>query len=383
MVFDNAIVGGITSVGINYLKIFKKLGYTSDVYVVGKFDQLIINELSNHTKNIYIRKLPERICPEFSWKIAERYVFGKFVFPFIYIMLSFVVWFYKMFTKKRIYDITIAFSGHINDLTFVGDNFIKGKKKVAWLHGNQTGYYIITRGFAFLYKKIKNIVVLSDDDKEVCKKINNLFGINYKKIYNPIFDNVKKIDNKVVRELNNKYGEFILSVGRLSNDKDPETIIEAYKILREKYNISNKLVFVGDGPKKDWLIDYVSNCGLECYIFFVGSKMDVQNYYSAAKLFILSSPLEGLPTVVIEVMNFGVPVISSNSVPGAGEIIENGKNGLIYPVGDFEKLAFQCNYLLNNESKQSEFSSNGKLKIQEFDPSVIEVKLQEFINVLK
>ena len=58
--------------------------------------------------------------------------------------------------RKDTYDVAIAFSGHMNDLTFVAENFIKSKKSIAWLHGALYGYMLSSTGYFILYAIIKN-----------------------------------------------------------------------------------------------------------------------------------------------------------------------------------------------------------------------------------
>ena len=66
----------------------------------------------------------------------------------------------------------------------------------------------------------------------------------------------------------------------------------------------------------------VKKLSLEERVFFTGVRYDVQNYYATAKLFIHSSKLEGLPTVLLEAMKYGLPIVATNSKPGVPEILK-------------------------------------------------------------
>ena len=68
--------------------------------------------------------------------------------------------------RRPCYDVAVGFSGHYNDLSFVAYNFIRSKRKIAWLHGALYQYIMSSQGFETLYKKIKNLVVLVGDGQE-------------------------------------------------------------------------------------------------------------------------------------------------------------------------------------------------------------------------
>ena len=201
--------GGIERVCIDYIRLLKKNGYTIDLYVLNSKELDMRSEIPEDV-NLIIRPLSNFICPETYWRLAVKYSWGKYLFLFPYVFFSVLLFVYKTIigTREK-YDIAIAFAGHINDLTFVADGFVKAKKKVCWLHGGIHGYMAIGPSYQFLYQKIKNLVVLSDLVQDECLFFNRQLDLNIRKIYNPSFIASKKVDKKEVSDIQERYGDFI------------------------------------------------------------------------------------------------------------------------------------------------------------------------------
>ena len=130
----------------------------------------------------------------------------------------------------------------------------------------------------------------------------------------------------------------VLTVGRLFiRQKDQPTLLKAFaEILKSR---SAKLVVLGEGPDKARLTDLACQLGVHSSVDFVGFQTNPFAYMARAQVFVLSSAYEGLPTVLIEAMACGVPVVATDCPSGPREILEGGKWGLLVPVGDWRLLA--------------------------------------------
>ncbi len=117
----------------------------------------------------------------------------------------------------------------------------------------------------------------------------------------------------------------ILFVGRLSKEKDLPNLIYAFKKVQEK--IASRLLIVGDGPDRKKLQKLVDNENLNTRISFLGHKKNPYPYFTKSDLFVLSSTREGLPTVIIEALAFGLKIVSTDCQSGPREILNNGKYG--------------------------------------------------------
>ena len=318
------------------------------------------------------------LCPEAYWRVAKQYWWGKYAFPIIFLLLRIILFGYKcIITPRRKYDVAIAFSGHLNDLSFVAYDFLKAKKKCCWLHGGLYSYMVIVPGFERLYMKIKNLVVLTD----VCQKevlfFNKFLHLNIEKIYNPSFIRQKPLNEQKISELRDKYGDFVLMVARLSPPKNHKSLIKAMAYIREKYHYSCNLLMVGEGELEEELKIFAVENGMADVCFFEGNQPEPQNYYAAAHLFAFSSFSEGLPTVLIEAGSFGLPLVSSDT--SVREILGNSEYGLVSPIDDFEALGENIYRILSDKEMYRKYSDLALEKSKQFVPEVILERVEAFL----
>lgn len=376
--FDGLQIGGIERVGIEYIKQLNCKNYNITIVNLNPH----LNEMEDEIpKNIKIVHIPfYRGLTPIRYSKLLRMKYFSILYYLLAIPLCFVKKIYKYVYQKKVpkSDIAIAFSGHYNDLTFICDNY-KSIKKVAWIHGDEASYNDISPGYFKLYNRIKNLVCLSENNDYKCKEFNKKNNINKVLIYNPINMNDKVIDEKKVNYLMEKYGDYILMVGRLSKDKDQRTLIKAIHLLNHKYSLEKNLILVGDGDQLNFLKLLVNELKLDNQVHFVGTQCDVQNYYSAATLYAHSSPAEGLPTVLIEAMYYGLPIAATDSKPGVREILRE-ECGLITPVGDAEQLADSIYKLYTNTKLANSLVANSKHRLEFFLPDKIINRFEEYIK---
>jgi len=139
----------------------------------------------------------------------------------------------------------------------------------------------------------------------------------------------------------------ILGVGRLTPAKNFETLIKAFSLVRRK--LEAKLVILGEGREREKLEHLVEELGLKNDVSMPGFVDNPYKYMKNSSVFVLSSRWEGLPTVLIEALALGVPVVSTDCPSGPAEILENGKWGRLVPVGDPKALAEAIVEAMNDE----------------------------------
>jgi len=128
----------------------------------------------------------------------------------------------------------------------------------------------------------------------------------------------------------------ILAVGNLSQIKDYSTLLVAFAQIRRRVNV--RLLILGEGSCRTALEVQAKQLGIEGSLFMPGFTKDTLPYYKRADLHVLSSIGEGLPTVIIEALASGTPVVSTDCKSGPREILCDGKFGQLVPVGDAEAL---------------------------------------------
>lgn len=129
----------------------------------------------------------------------------------------------------------------------------------------------------------------------------------------------------------------VIAVGALKAQKDFSVLLRAFARLREQ--VDARLLILGEGDERPMLEALIRKLGLENVVDLPGFVVDPAPYYARADLYAMSSNHEGLPTVLIEALDHGVPVVSTDCPSGPREILQDGKHGTLVPVGDVEALA--------------------------------------------
>lgn len=129
----------------------------------------------------------------------------------------------------------------------------------------------------------------------------------------------------------------LVSVGSLSARKNYQLLLQAFAHVAPELDAA--LVILGEGNLRAILEQQVYELGLQGRVVMPGFHADPTPWYQAADLFVLSSDYEGLPTVLIEALACGTPVVSTDCPHGPAEILEQGRYGELVPVGDVFALS--------------------------------------------
>ncbi len=145
---------------------------------------------------------------------------------------------------------------------------------------------------------------------------------------------------------------IILGVGRLEPQKDFETLIRAYSLVRQRQPA--RLMIVGEGSQQKRLLALCKELHLsEAEVAFTGFVENPFAYMSQASVCVLSSAWEGFGNVLVEAMGVGTPVVSTNCPSGPAEILENGKYGRLVPVGEWGDMAIAILSTLSDPIRSS------------------------------
>lgn len=232
----------------------------------------------------------------------------------------------------------------------------------------------------FLYKKIYNmadtIIVNSLAFKEELSKKFNLKSVC---IYNPLDKKIilKKSKKKIKFNFFKKNTYNIISMARFAEQKDHECLIKSINNLKNKKNI--RLLLLGNGPKKDQIVNMIDKFKLNKYIKIVNFKKNPYPYLKKSKLFILSSNFEGLPNVLLEAIALNKFVISSDCPTGPKEILDSGKGGILFKIGDYKFLSKQIELFFNNESNFKNKKDFAKKRLNRFD---YKKRLNDYFNII-
>ena len=154
----------------------------------------------------------------------------------------------------------------------------------------------------------------------------------------------------------------IVSLGRLSKQKNFEVLIQAADIVHKKFP-KVKFHIYGDGELRESLLNSINKKKLESCVFLKGRTDRPYEKMSNSDVFVLSSDYEGMPNALLEAMGLGIPCISTNCPTGPEDIIIDKENGRLVPVGNSEIIADRIIEWIENPELLDEIGCNARRTI--------------------
>ncbi len=234
-----------------------------------------------------------------------------------------------------------------------------------------------------LYKKFLTfsdiIIVNSEEFKKEFKK---MFDAESTCIYNPlnkqevIRNSKKKIKFNFFK--NTKKHIKIINVARFTDQKDHLTLLRSLNLLKDK--IKFKALIIGRGINKIQMDSFINENNLDKQIKLINFQDNPYPFIAKSDLFILSSRYEGLPNVLLEASSLKKAIISTNCPTGPKEILDNGKGGLLFKIGDHKDLSKKIIYYLNNKKIINKKISHSFKMLDRFDYNK---NLHKYLNLIK
>lgn len=184
-----------------------------------------------------------------------------------------------------------------------------------------------------IFNKCDAIVYVSQGVKDDFEKYYKIDEGKSNVIYNPIIDKdvLIKLNDNIKKSLD------LITIGRLESEKNQIMIIKALKIILDK-GYKARLCILGEGSLKEYLLQEAIKLGIENSIEFKGYVNDVNFILKEKDIFLLTSKHESFGNVIVEAMNCGVPVISTDCPCGPREIIGNNEYGYLVNIDDIDDL---------------------------------------------
>lgn len=174
----------------------------------------------------------------------------------------------------------------------------------------------------------------------------------------------------------------VISVGRLEKQKDFVSLIRAFEIVAKSFP-DWKLKIFGQGNRRDELQRLIDDLHLACQVELCGVTHTPFLEMKKSKIFVLSSFYEGFPNVLCEAMHAGLPCIATRCECGPAELIREGENGFLVPIGDVEQMANKMHFLMSNEEKRTELGAHAKESVKRLEKSQISERwLQMVFDVI-
>ncbi len=287
---------------------------------------------------------------------------------------------------------------------------------------NIFGYVFVTNWLAFLVCRFKKIPIIFRGEADLSKSISSFKKILKKTILENLFKRIDaflysynlnknfymfygvperklffhpcSVDNDFFQknaeslrgkqeEIKNSIGikktevPIILFSGTLISRKRPMDLLRAYKSVSQKAN----LIIMGDGKERKELEEFVKYNELN-NVYFIGFKnqSEISMFHFVSDIFVLPSEYDPSPKVLNEALNFGHPIITTDRVGTAPELIQEGRNGFIFKVGDVEGLADYLEQLIDDIDLRKKFGIESLKIVNNWS---IERDVQGWLEALK
>jgi GalNAc-alpha-(1->4)-GalNAc-alpha-(1->3)-diNAcBac-PP-undecaprenol alpha-1,4-N-acetyl-D-galactosaminyltransferase len=149
---------------------------------------------------------------------------------------------------------------------------------------------------------------------------------------------------------------YILTIATKVNQKGLDLLIQAYERVTQVHsNIPLKIVGLGDPVEFNKVQNLTANYNVSQQVIVEGYVKDIEEIYSGALFYVLSSRFEGIPNVLLEAMSFKLPIISFDCPTGPREILENGKLGILVEPLNVEALSTAMLLMINNPGLRLKF----------------------------
>lgn len=170
----------------------------------------------------------------------------------------------------------------------------------------------------------------------------------------------------------------IIAVGRLAYQKNYPMMFRAFAKVHHDFP-DWQLVVYGNGPQKEEIRGVIERLGMEGHIILAGKSDHVVEEMNKSSLFVMSSDYEGMSNALLEAVCVGLPVISTD-VSGAKDLITDGVNGYIVPVGNERALTLALSSMLSSPEKMDEMGRQSKALAPRFREEQIVGQWEELIK---
>lgn len=200
-----------------------------------------------------------------------------------------------------------------------------------------------------IYPYADSVIAISGDVKDDVIKY-NVPKENISIIYNPSFsERIIRLREKTPEH----HGLFedeipvVLGVGRLTPQKDFQTLIRAFSIVSKEVNA--KLVILGEGEKKEELVGLTEELDISDSVTFAGFVDNPYSYMYRSSVFVLPSLYEGFPNVLVEALACQCPIVATDCPGGSREILSDSTFGELVATQSPEELAERITMILTGD----------------------------------
>jgi glycosyltransferase involved in cell wall biosynthesis len=236
------------------------------------------------------------------------------------------------------------------------------------------GFYFLLGFFLELMCAVSSVALITPSS-QMARELVEIYQIPKKKIR--IIRSGVNLPNLI--ELNNKKEAkkrlglpqdklLVFTTSQHIPRKRIDTLLNAILILQRRGVRGYQVVISGDGPLRPLLVNKSKEFGLSGTVKFPGwvLRKNLDLYYQAADIFVLTSEYEAGPIALLEAMSFGDVAICSK-IKGIPSLMHDGIDGLLFPVGDHVALSRYLDLLINNDKRRRRLSASARHFAEGFD----------------
>ena len=254
--------------------------------------------------------------------------------------------------------------------------WIYGKRQTYFMiHSAQLQMYLPKSKFwaNYLYQNATKLICVSKGIEEAVKT--NFRLANTQTLYNPVV--VNDSNREKPKHLPEKY---LLFFGRLEQQIKNFTLLLTAFSLSKVYENDVKLVIIGDGADKDFIMKTIDNLKLHDCVEVVPFQKDITPFIQHAHSTILTSYFEGFPMSIVESLAMGTPVISVDCATGPSEIIQHHYNGLLVENHNETALADTIRKLFEDDNLYQNCKNNAQKSVEHLSLTTVAQQWQELLS---
>ena len=364
-------MGGEERVLLNVLRNLIELGYDVDLLITW-----------NHGENnLFENEIRKEVNYEF---LFDNYDGKSKIIKEIYRLRTKTTYLKKVekIIEEKKYDVIIDYSSNLLKYK----NFDIKVPIFAWIHFSLTFGEKLSgekvEKYKKQYKKYDKILTICDTMRDEFVEILGMDKTKVELVYNPI--NLEIIRKKA-ENVNPKYGNYLkedyfLQVSRLTQQKQPEHLVDIYYKLKQR-GIKEKLYFIGNGEKVKLIKQKIKEYNLEDDIILLGQIENPYPFFKNAKLFLHTAKYEGLPTVLLESLAFGTPVVAYDCPTGPKDILgKNSEYGELIPLNDKDTFVKRVYELIDNNEKYENYKKMSLIRANDFSMETNKLKLKKLVE---
>ncbi len=364
-------MGGEERVLLNVLKNLVELNYDVDLLITW-----------NHGENnLFENEIPEKVNYKF---LFDNYNGKNKLIKEIYRIRVKATYLKKVekIIKENKYDVIIDYSSNL--LKY--NNFDIKVPVFAWIHFSLTFGEKLSADkiekYKKQYKKYDKILAICDTMRDEFVEILGMDKNKVELVYNPIdLEAIRKKAETIDKNHENYLKQdYFLQVSRLTEQKQPEHLVDIYYKLKQR-GIKEKLYFIGNGEKIELIKQKIREYNLENDVVLLGQIENPYPFFKNAKLFVHTAKYEGLPTVLLESLAFGTPVVAYDCPTGPKDILgKNSEYGELIPLNDKDTFVEKVYELMNKNEKYENYRKLSLVRANDFSMKSNKAKLKELIE---